>query len=74
VSAYRFPKLYETAIQHLLDLGAVNFEKEPGSRRQWIVVIRISKRYQAARPIPSGAGIVRGAEDVIRDISYCWLI
>ncbi len=51
LNAYRHPQVYEAAIKHLLDLGAIKVEK-PGSRRQWISVIRIPKRYQAIRPNP----------------------
>jgi hypothetical protein len=52
LNAYRYPHVYEAAIQQLLDIGAVRLEKEPASRRQWISLLETPERFQATPSIP----------------------
>jgi hypothetical protein len=52
LNSSRYPQVYEAAIQQLLDDGAVEFEKEPGSRRQWISLLEIPERFQETPPKP----------------------
>jgi hypothetical protein len=52
VNAYRYGNNYELAIQKLQELGAITVEKERRTRRQWVTVLAIPKRFQATRPKP----------------------
>jgi hypothetical protein len=56
LNAYRYPQVYKAAIQQLLDLGAIEVEKEPGNRRKWISLLEIPERFQATRSIHKRRG------------------
>jgi len=52
LNSYRFPQLYDVAIQKLLDLGAIRLEKEPGTRRQRVCLIKIPNKFKRTGPKP----------------------
>ena len=50
VSGYRYPEIYNLALQRLQSLRALKVEKEPGTRRQWVTLLKIPRKYEATRP------------------------
>jgi hypothetical protein len=52
VSGYRYPEIYDLALQKLQSLRAIKVEKEPETRRQWVTLLEIPPKYEAMRPKP----------------------
>ena len=51
-NASRRPEIYKAAIQHLLELRAITVEKERGSKRRWITLLKIPKHLRATKLKP----------------------
>ena len=52
LNAYRYPEQYEEAFQKLLSLKALKLEKEPGSRRQWVTLLKTPREFEVTKPKP----------------------
>ena len=53
LNAYRYPKHYDEAFQTLVSLKALKVEKEPGSRRVWVTLLKIPRGYEVRKPKPN---------------------
>ena len=51
LNAYRYPEQYEEAFQTLLSF-ALKLEKEPGSRRQWVTLLKTPRQFEVRKPKP----------------------
>ena len=52
LNAYRDKDTFELAMQKLQDLKAIKVEKEPGTRRRWVTLLEIPKRFEETQLKP----------------------
>lgn len=52
LNASRYPEHYDEAFQTLVSLKALRVEKEPGSRRVWVTLLKIPRGYEVRKPKP----------------------
>jgi hypothetical protein len=52
LNAYRYPEHYQPALQELLRLKALKLEKEPGTRRQWVTLVKIPREFKVKKAKP----------------------
>jgi hypothetical protein len=52
MNAYRYEQTYEQALRRLQECGAIEVESGTGTRRQWLVLVKVPRQYKAIRPKP----------------------